>query len=71
MKTFNEYLQDIHADENPTVLDDDMPDSFDDFMGNMDIEEICEYAELYGGYCYIQGKKDMANEANSLASNIN
>ena len=71
MKTFEQYLQDIHADQADGVLDDDMPDSFDDFIGNMDVEEVMKYAEMYGATMYILGGKDAVNEVNSIAKDIN
>lgn len=48
-KTFNDYLQEMHAHDCPTVLDDDLSDSFDDWMCDLEQEKLIEYAEIYAG----------------------
>lgn len=45
MKTFEEYLEYRCFDENPTVLDDDMPDIFDAWLGEQDVSSIMIYAD--------------------------
>jgi hypothetical protein len=45
--TFERYLQDIHA-LNYHGLDDDMPDAFDSWVSELDVEEVINYAENYG-----------------------
>ena len=45
-KTFGDYLKCIHA-EDYIGTDDNMPDAFDDWLGNLDIDEIMLYAEAY------------------------
>ena len=44
-KTFEEFLQDWHADAFPTLVDDDMPDHFDDWVGAMEPGTIIGLAE--------------------------
>lgn len=44
MKTFEDYLKEVHA-KNYMGTDDDMPDSFDNWVSNLDASEIMEYAE--------------------------
>lgn len=66
MKTFEQFLQDVHGDEYHG-LDDDMPDAFERFVCDLDAETWFEYGDEYGEYC----AKFVANEANRLASNIN
>lgn len=55
MKTFESYLREIHIKIFPTVLDDDGPDHFDDWLGTLDGYEYMEYAELYGKEMFIAG----------------
>lgn len=57
MKTFEEYLKDIHA-ESYKGLDDEMSDNFNSWTGELDVNELIEYAELYGEICYKQGEID-------------
>lgn len=59
-KTFEQFLQDMHA-KTYAGLDDDMQDNFETWIVNKDIEEICEYAELYGRKMYIEGKELIIN----------
>ncbi len=47
-KNFEEYLQEVHGNKFPTVLDDDLPDHFDDWLGTLDVQEVMDYADLYG-----------------------
>jgi hypothetical protein len=66
--TFEDYLKERHAENFPMLLDDDMPDHFDDWLGTLDEEDYIKYAEAYGkeaynlGYHY--GRKDGIYEAN-------
>ena len=59
-ETFEEFLQEIHYQLFPTVLDDDLPDHFDAWLSDMDVVEKCmEWAELYGRQQYIAGQEDI------------
>ena len=53
--TFEEYLQDQFSDTSPEVLDDDMPDAFDAWLGDMDVNEVMKYAEAFGRKIYLDG----------------
>ena len=44
-KTFEQYLSDRCFEENPTILDDDMPDFFSDWLSNQDVSSILIYAD--------------------------
>jgi len=48
MKSFEEYLQEIHSNQADGVLDDNMPDDFDNWLSELDTAEVMEYAESYG-----------------------
>lgn len=43
---FEDYLQEIHA-EDYHGLDDDMPDDFERFIGELEPEEISNYYQIY------------------------
>lgn len=45
--TFEDYLKDIHA-EQYEGLDDEMPDDFDSWFGNLDAQEMFDYAVEWG-----------------------
>ena len=45
MKTFEDFLKNKHMELYPTILDDDLPDAFDNWLEGRTKEEIIEYAE--------------------------
>jgi hypothetical protein len=45
-KDFEDYLQTKHA-EQYTGLDDEMPDDYEDWLSNLDQEELIRYANIY------------------------
>ena len=45
--TFEDYLQEKHS-EQYCGLDDDMPDDYADWVGNLDVQELIDFAELWG-----------------------
>ena len=51
MQDFNEYLRDIHMSENPELLDDDLPDNFDNWLGTLEQETMIDYANDYAKEC--------------------
>jgi hypothetical protein len=47
IKTFEEYLRD-NIWEPEGLLDDDMPDAFDAWLGELQVDDLIEYAETWG-----------------------
>ena len=47
MKTFEQYLRELHA-KDYTGTDDDMPDAFEDWLGELDVADAIRLAENYG-----------------------
>ena len=47
MQTFEQYLRDIHMSENPELLDDDLPDDFDNWLGTLEQDIMIQYADDY------------------------
>ena len=48
-QTFEGFLaEEVHYKLFPTLLDDDIPDHFDNWLGTLDVENLMEWAELYG-----------------------
>lgn len=45
--TFEDYLKDVHA-KDYTGTDDDMPDDFESWVGELDVQEVMDFAEIYG-----------------------
>lgn len=49
-KNFEEFLAEKCFEENPSVLDDDMPDFEDNWVGNLDISDVIVYADAYANF---------------------
>lgn len=45
MKRFEDYLIEIFLRERPETLDDEMPDKFDSWLQDKDVNDIIEYGE--------------------------
>jgi len=45
---FEDYLQDKFIRDNPHVLDDDIPDAFDNWLSDMDCGELIDLANDWG-----------------------
>ena len=48
MKSFEQYLEDHCFELHPEILDDDMPDFFDNWLGDQDVESLLVYSEGWG-----------------------
>ena len=46
-KSFEDYLEFCCFKENPMILDDNMPDFFDNWIANLDVSEVIIYADEY------------------------
>ena len=44
--SFINYLMERHADQY-IGLDDDMPDDYNDWIDQLDVQEVIDYADLY------------------------
>lgn len=62
MQTFEQYLQEIHAEIFPQILDDDLSDHFDDWLSELDGEGYIKWAESYGKKLYLRGGLDALNK---------
>jgi len=63
--TFEEYLQDIHAQQY-FGLDDDMPDAYADWRSNLDPDEVVEMAEKWGSKLSSQNVKIAVDTLNKI-----
>jgi len=46
-QTFEDYLREVHCRENSRILDDDLPDHFDNWIGELGKEDLIKYADEY------------------------
>ncbi len=47
MMTFEEFLQDKHLEIEVAILDDDLPDAFNDWLTTLDVESWLDYGDQY------------------------
>lgn len=47
MKTFTQYLQEMHMKEHPEVLDDDLSDHFDNWLSGLDTDTLIHFADCF------------------------
>ena len=45
--TFEDYLQEQFILEEPSILDDDIPDAFSDWIGNADPNDLIELGQRF------------------------
>lgn len=55
MTSFENYLRKIHSLAFTSVLDDDLPDHFDNWFFQLDGEELLRYGQLYGEEVFLEG----------------
>ena len=47
LEGFEAYLQEVHQEEYPELLDDDLPDAFIDWIATAEGDDLVEYAKHY------------------------
>lgn len=57
MTSFENYLKEIHMLCFPSTLDDDLPDAFDNWLSDLDVEEVLRYGQLFGEKTFLEGHK--------------
>jgi hypothetical protein len=48
--SFEDFLKQKHYEEHPMLIDDDLPDAFDNWLGEIDGEDYMKYGQEYGEY---------------------
>lgn len=61
-QTFEQFLQEKHFTTHPQLLDDDITDSYDTWVSQLDTQEVIDFAELYGKQCFIDGKEKVQSD---------
>ena len=57
--TFEEFLQNTCPSERHTNND---PEGFENWLEEQDVNDIMEYAEMYGKFCRNEGEQNLLNE---------
>ena len=60
-QTFENFLQDKHADDY-TGIDDDMPDAYESWLTDLDIEDLINYADEYATEQRNEALRHVANQ---------
>lgn len=61
MNTFEKYLEE-ECWEPEGILDDNMPDAFESWLGELDTQEIMDYAEQYAKYVQYETVSDLQDK---------
>ncbi len=61
-ETFEQFLERLCFDINTTVLDDDMPDFFDNWLANAEVEDMMRWGQMYGESQYVEGMGQIVNQ---------
>lgn len=64
MKSFVGFLEERHIAIYPSLLDDDIPDNFNNWLGNLETDDLIEYATLFGHERYLDGKREILEAFN-------
>lgn len=48
LNNFEEFLQDYFADNNPEIMDDNIPDEFDSWIEKLDLDDFIRLGQKYG-----------------------
>ncbi len=59
MKTFEEYLKEVHMVENPEILKDDLLDAFNDWVIEIQADDWIKYAEKWHSDIIQEIRKDV------------
>lgn len=54
LQSFEDYLKDIHA-KNYMGTDDNMIDSFEKWVTELQVDDLIKYADRYGAELYLAG----------------
>ena len=54
-RDFEQYLQFKFMEDEPQVLDDDIPDAFNDWIEQQDVLDVIEWADEYANKKYVEG----------------
>lgn len=65
LRTFTEFMQERHGNIFPMLLDDDLPDHFNDWIGNLQVDDLIDYADFYGREQLIVGNEMALNKFTS------
>ena len=57
--TFESFLADKHAEQNPEILDDMLSDHFNDWLGELEVDDVIDWANEYADKIITQVKRDL------------
>ena len=72
--TFETWLMTFWAEKinvgEDTLLDDDMPDGFDDWLSEADLDDLLGYGDIYGLEMESKGYKECVQDTNETLKRI-
>ena len=70
-QTFDEFLQERFIKINPQVIKDNFEVEFDRYLSDLEKDEYCELAEMYGQLQFLNGETSGINTARLAIREIN
>lgn len=64
-RTFEDWLQEFHIKLYPQILDDDLPDAFNDWLQQLDVDELLRYGNLFAKEQNLAGQSYVLNKFNA------
>ena len=58
-RDFEDYLSFIHAQRNPELLDDELPDAFGEWMDTLSVDEWIEFADKYASHAVAERMEEI------------
>jgi hypothetical protein len=68
-RTFEDLLKEFHAN-NYTGTDDDMPDHYENWVTEMDVDRLIEIADIFGKEMYLRGKSEVLDQWGKALKNL-
>ena len=60
-ESFEDFLMEKHAEQAEGVLDDDMPDDFENWLIDLEIDDVMKYADEYINQAKVKLDKKISN----------
>jgi len=61
-RTFEDFLNDMHANLYPMLLDDEGPDHFEYWLGTLEAEDYIRWADLFAQERFLAGMDRVINK---------
>ena len=67
-RDFEQYLQFKFLEDEPQVLDDDIPDAYESWIVEQDIDDVIKWADEYGNEKFMDGIESARDILNDICT---